>query len=529
MILMIDNYDSFTYNLVQYLQMLKQEVRTFRNNEITIEMIEKLKPTHIVISPGPGRPAQAGVSIAVIKKFAGKIPILGVCLGHQAIIEAFGGIIISAPTIVHGKTDTLEHDERGVFRNIKQGVTVVRYHSLAGDPARIPECLEVTAYSNRDQAIMGVRHKQYQIEGVQFHPESMSTEFGLKMLENFLKYRRDGSQKLALMRTLSLGKALTKNEAVTLMDEITDGELSDSQLGAFLAAYSVKGVTPDELAGFATVMRKKTGITKKLKNSLDTCGTGGDGLHTFNISTAAALVCAGLGVTVAKHGNRAITSSSGSYDFLQALNIRTDGNLETNLASLKNKHFAFFFAPLYHPAMKYVGRVRQEVKFRTVFNLLGPLANPMQVDHQIIGVFDESLLDLFIQTLKKLGLKRALVVHAKSGMDEISISGKTLVRELTATGSIKTYTIEPKDFGIKGFTEADLHGGSAGQNADVFMKILSSGPKSKQEKAITAAISLNAGAALYLMGKVRTIRSGYDKVSKALYSLSLANCVKDLQ
>lgn len=529
MIVMIDNYDSFTYNIVQYLQILGQEVRTFRNNELTIDDIEKLKPTHIVISPGPGTPATAGISIAVIKHFAGKIPILGVCLGHQAIFEAFGGKIISAPTIVHGKTDTLEHDERGVFRNIKQGVTVVRYHSLVGDPVRVPGCLEVTAYANRDQAIMGVRHKQYQIEGVQFHPESMSTECGLKMLENFLKYRRDGSQKLELMRALSQGKALSQSEALTLMDEITDGELSDSQLGAFLAAYAVKGVTPDELAGFATVMRKKTGITKKLKEALDTCGTGGDGLHTFNISTAAALVCAALGVTVAKHGNRAITSASGSYDFLQALKIKTDGDLTTNLKLLKDRKFAFFFAPLYHPAMKYVGRVRQEVKFRTVFNLLGPLANPLQVDHQIIGVFDKRLLDLFIQTLKKLGLKRALVVHAVSGMDEISISGKTLVRELTAAGTIKAYELQPKDLGLKGFSEADLKGGSAGQNADTFLKILITGPKTKQEKAITAAIAVNAGAALYIMGKAKTIKAGCEKVTKAFYALELVNCVKDLQ
>ena len=516
MILMIDNYDSFTYNIVQYLQMLGQEVKTVRNNEITLKEIESLQPTHIVISPGPGTPVDAGISIPAIKHFAGKIPILGVCLGHQAIIEAFGGVIIGAPTIVHGKTDTLEHDERGVFRNIKQAVTVVRYHSLVGDPARIPDSLEISAYANRDKAIMGIRHKKYQIEGVQFHPESMSTEDGLKMLSNFLNYRRDGSKKINLLKKISLGETLTNAEAITLMDEITDGELTDAQLGAFLAVYAVKGITPDELSGFVTVMRKKTGITVKQKNSLDIVGTGGDGKHSFNISSAAALVCASLGITVAKHGNRAISSSSGSYDFLQALKIKTDGKLEENLASLKAKKFAFFFAPIYHPAMKHVARVRQEVKFRTVFNLLGPLSNPLQVDHQIVGVYDEKLLDLFVQTLKQLGLKRVLVVHSKSGMDEISISGKTLVRELTAKGTIKKYEIDPKEFGVKGLKEDDLIGGNPQHNVDMFKSVLTNGLKSKQDEAVAAAIALNAGAGLYVMGKTKTIKAGYSLVQKAL-------------
>ena len=528
MILLIDNYDSFTYNLAQCLQMLGQTVKTVRNDAITPVEIEKLKPSHIVISPGPGSPAQAGISVKVVQHFAGKIPLLGVCLGHQAIVEAFGGEIIGAPQIIHGKTDTIQHDECGVFRNLKQGLTIVRYHSLVANPARLPDCLAATAFAARDQAIMAVRHKKYQIEGVQFHPESFSAEQGLKLLENFLKYKRSGSQKLTLLRRLSLGESLTQKEATALMDEITDGELTDSQLGAFLGGYAVKGISPEELSGFALAMRQKMTSKQERPDALDIVGTGGDGQHTFNISSAAALVCAHYGAPVAKHGNRAFTSSSGSFDFLQALRIKTDGDLPANLKSLRKNNFAFFFAPLYHPAMKYVGRVRQEVKFRTVFNLLGPLINPLQVGYQMIGVYDPTLLNLFIQTLKKLGLKRALVVHAESGIDEISICGKTQVRELTAAGKIKAYKLNPQDFGIRGFKSEDLRGGTARQNAEMFLQIIQRGVKTRKDKALAAAVALNAGAALYLFGKAKTIQAGYAKVLRDLKELKLANCVDRL-
>ncbi|GBR77376.1 anthranilate phosphoribosyltransferase [Candidatus Termititenax dinenymphae] len=187
MILMIDNYDSFTYNLVQYFQMLGQTVRTVRNDALTIADIEKLNPERIVVSPGPGNPSTAGISVPAIQHFAGKIPLLGVCLGHQSIVEAFGGKVVRAAQIIHGKTDTVQHDGQGVFRGIKQDVTVVRYHSLIAEADTLPDCLTAAAFAGRDHAIMGVRHKQYPIEGVQFHPESLGTEDGLQMLANFLK------------------------------------------------------------------------------------------------------------------------------------------------------------------------------------------------------------------------------------------------------------------------------------------------------------------------------------------------------
>jgi anthranilate synthase component 2 len=186
MLLMIDNYDSFTYNIVQYFGELGEDVRTFRNDEITIAEIEALNPDHICISPGPKAPAQAGISVQVLKHFAGKKPILGVCLGHQAIGEAFGGKVIRAKQVMHGKTSLIAHTGVGVFKNLPSPFTVIRYHSLAIERSSLPSCLEVTAWTD-DGEIMGVRHKDYDIEGVQFHPESILSEHGHALLKNFLE------------------------------------------------------------------------------------------------------------------------------------------------------------------------------------------------------------------------------------------------------------------------------------------------------------------------------------------------------
>ncbi|HEY1151460.1 MAG TPA: aminodeoxychorismate/anthranilate synthase component II [Pseudoduganella sp.] len=186
MLLMIDNYDSFTYNIVQYFGELGEDVRTYRNDEITIAEIEALNPDRICISPGPKAPAQAGISVEVLKYFAGKKPILGVCLGHQAIGEAFGGKVIRAKQVMHGKTSLIAHTGVGVFQGLPSPFTVIRYHSLAIERSSLPSCLEVTAWTD-DGEIMGVRHKEYDIEGVQFHPESILSEHGHALLKNFLE------------------------------------------------------------------------------------------------------------------------------------------------------------------------------------------------------------------------------------------------------------------------------------------------------------------------------------------------------
>ena len=189
MLLMLDNYDSFTYNLVQYLGELGEDVRVFRNDEITVEEVGKLKPDHIVISPGPCTPNEAGISVPLIHEFAGKIPILGVCLGHQSIGQSFGGRIVHAKQLMHGKTSLVSHNDTGVFKGLPNPFTATRYHSLVIERETCPDCLEITAWTD-DGEIMGVRHKTLPVEGVQFHPESILTEYGHELLRNFLENTR---------------------------------------------------------------------------------------------------------------------------------------------------------------------------------------------------------------------------------------------------------------------------------------------------------------------------------------------------
>lgn len=186
MILVIDNYDSFTYNLVQYLQELGEEVVVFRNDKITLDGIKRLKPDKLLISPGPCTPKDAGISVETIKEFAGKLPILGVCLGHQSIAQAFGGNIVKAKTLMHGKTSKIYHDGKTIFKGMPNPFEATRYHSLVAEKKSLPKCLTISAWT-KDGEIMGLRHKQFKVEGVQFHPESILTKEGKKILDNFLK------------------------------------------------------------------------------------------------------------------------------------------------------------------------------------------------------------------------------------------------------------------------------------------------------------------------------------------------------
>lgn len=186
MIAVIDNYDSFTYNLVQYLYDWEKDIRVFRNDCVTVAGLEKIAPDYLVISPGPGTPDDAGVSMEAIKAFAGKIPVLGVCLGHQSIVQVFGGKIVRAKELMHGKVSDISHDGKGIFKGIESPFIATRYHSLVALPSSMPSCLKVTAHAGKDE-IMGVRHKKYNVEGLQFHPESILTGMGKKLLENFMK------------------------------------------------------------------------------------------------------------------------------------------------------------------------------------------------------------------------------------------------------------------------------------------------------------------------------------------------------
>lgn len=513
MILMIDNYDSFTYNIVQYFMELGEEVVVYRNDEITAEEAAKLDFTHLVISPGPGRPKDTGISIELIKMVMGKKPILGVCLGHQTIGELFGGEIVSAGKIMHGKADTVRHDGKGVFSGIINPVKIIRYHSLVIDPETIPDCLEVTAKSS-DGEIMGIRHKKYDIEGVQFHPESIGSEEGLKMLSNFIEGDRDMFSIGDILKKVVGGEDLTKEEAREFMSKVTDGDVTPAQIGSFLTALTIKGVTVDELTGFAGFLKSKATVVPLTsdKDLLDTCGTGGDGSGTFNISTTCAFVAAGAGAVIAKHGNRSITSKSGSADVLEELGVKIDMTPDQAGNAIDKAGMAFLFAPGYHPAFKNIMGPRKELGFRTVFNIMGPLLNPAGVSAQVIGVFAEEYTELMAQVLKNLGLKKALVVHGRDGLDEFTLTDTTKVTELN-DGWIKTWEFDPVEYGFSLCDKSDLKGGNATENAGIIKAVLEGEEGPKRDIVV-----INSAAAIYSYGISNDFKEAIELAKKSIDS-----------
>ncbi len=306
---------------------------------------------------------------------------------------------------------------------------------------------------------------------------------------------------------VAAGQSLTEQEAVAVMEEIMTGEATPSQLGAFLTALRLKGETVDEIAGLARVMREKA-LRVSLPHGLtplDTCGTGGDGSGTFNVSTAAGLVVAACGQPVAKHGNRAATSRCGSADVLEALGVKIELKPEQVARCVQDAHFGFMFAPAYHPAMKHVGPTRREIGIRTVFNILGPLTNPAGAAYQVLGVPDASLVRKMGEALLRLGCKRALVVYGEDGMDEISLGAPTIICEvLGGQGDLREYRITPEDMGVSRQSRAAVRGGDAAFNANLLRETLSG----TRSDAYADMVSLNAGAALLASERVSTLAEG---------------------
>lgn len=512
MILLLDNYDSFTHNLYQYLQEISdEEVRVIRNDTVSLGDIEKMKPSRIIISPGPGRPEDAGISVAVIKYFAGKLPILGVCLGHQAIGYAYGGDIVQAKRIVHGKAEQMLLDGRGLFRSINSPAVFTRYHSLVIKPDSVPDCLEVTAWSG-DGEIMGVRHREYEIEGVQFHPESIASENGKQLLRHFLNYRREPFEPQIYLNKIVSGENLSMDEASTFMEELTEGNLGDAQIAAFLAAIQTKGAAPEEIAGCARVLQAKRRVLKTSGPAIDTCGTGGDGKGTFNISSLSAVAAAAAGARVAKHGNRAVSSRSGSSEFYQALGMKIDLQPEQTEQVLEQNSFAFLFAPIYHSAMRFAAPARKQMAIKTIMNLVGPLVNPAGTEYQVIGVYTESLMETMARAAQLLGVRRGAIVYGHDGQDELSVSAPSTVLSFEADGSMEKIIVNPADFGMPEYRIEDVIGGSAEDNADIARSVLSgNGPM-----AVTDSVSLNAGAALWIFGLAADLKEGYQMARAAI-------------
>lgn len=316
----------------------------------------------------------------------------------------------------------------------------------------------------------------------------------------------------AFIGRLAEGQTLSANEARAAFDVIMSGAATPAQTGAFLMALRLRGESVDEIAGAARAMREKALTIKAPAGAIDTCGTGGDGAHTLNISTAAAIVIAAAGVPVAKHGNRAVSSKSGSADVLTELGVDLDAPLELGLRALEKCGITFLMAPRHHAAMRHVAAIRGELATRTLFNILGPLASPALVKYQIIGTFSRRWLRPMAEVLAALGTERAWIVHGADGLDELTTTGETYVAEL-AGGEVREFTVTPEDAGLPRARARDLKGRSVKYNARRLRELLAG-----QADAYRDVVLLNAGAALLVAGKVKTLKAGAARAAKAIDS-----------
>ncbi|MCT4607455.1 MAG: anthranilate phosphoribosyltransferase [Marinisporobacter sp.] len=306
-------------------------------------------------------------------------------------------------------------------------------------------------------------------------------------------------------------KDLTEKEMIHVMNMIMEGKATSSQIGGFLIALRMKGETLEEITGAAKVMRDKSlRVDIKSKYAIDTCGTGGDGGNTFNVSTVVAFVAAGADVTVLKHGNRSVSSKCGSADVLDHLGVNINLSPIEVEKCVEKINIGFMFAPKYHKAMKYAIQPRRELGVRTIFNVLGPLTNPARVNGQVLGVFDESLTPVLAGVLKELGVERAMVVHGLDGLDEITITTKTKISELKS-GKINTYYIDPRKFDIPLTNKEEIIGGEPKENAQILLNILKGERGAKRNMVL-----LNAGAAIYVGKKTTSLEAGIDKAKEII-------------
>ena len=542
MILMIDNYDSFVFNVEQYLkEMTDDEVITVRNDAITIDDIKKMNPSKIIFSPGPKHPKDSGICLEILNNTyeLGNIPILGICLGHQAIGMNFGGEIKRLENPLHGKTSeiTVLSENSVLFKNLPKKFKVMRYHSLYVDD--IPENLEVTAKSE-DGVAMAVEHKSKNIFGIQFHPESIFTEYGKNMIRNFLNIEvsetlqndensKNTNEKGNFIDMNKYLKKLQENIALTDTDfreicKIIDSKNYDIvQLGALLVLISEKSLYPESLTAFVKNILEYSTTFEDDSDMIDVCGTGGDGFKTINISTAVAFILGAMEVNVAKHGNRAISSKSGSSDVLDKLGVPLENSLANQIEKLHVKNLAFFHAPFFHKLVGEVREVRGRLGIRTVFNILGPLLHPnTKLKYQLVGLYHEPVHRLYAETLQLLGRKHALAVRGNDGLDEITICDDTKIIEVKDE-QIFEYTVSPESFGFKRAFHSEIEGGTPEENAEILIKIL----KGAEKSAKFDIVVLNAMFALYTADVVDHPAKAKDMVLEAIESGKVYEFYKD--
>ena len=316
-----------------------------------------------------------------------------------------------------------------------------------------------------------------------------------------------------IIEQLLEGDDLSHDSAFDVMLSIMSGKFNDAQIAGFLMALRAKGETVDEIAGFANAMREKMVSVPLISPAIDMCGTGGDARGTFNISTAASFVVAGAGVKVAKHGNRSMTSQSGSADVLQSLGIAIDNSVENSVEDIENIGLGFLFAPAYHPAMKHAIGARKSLAVRTVFNILGPLCNPANVKAQAMGIFHSDLTEVQVNVLKVLGSTDVMVFHGRDGLDEISTTTTTKISQMRNGGNVNTFEFDATDLGISQVTLFDLQGGKPEENAGIIKAIIKGETGPKRD-----IVLLNAAAGIVVGGKAQTLEEGLKLASESVNS-----------
>lgn len=519
MILLIDNYDSFVFNIKTMLnQLTNDEIAVYRNDKITLDEIKRLSPNAIILSPGPKHPKDSGICLEIFKARL-NVPVLGICLGHQALGLCFGAKIQRLKEVAHATSSQISLlAQSELFREFPKDFSVMRYHSL--EVVDLPSELEALAYT-KDKVLMAMRHKDLPYFGVQFHPESYFSEYGLKIFENFLKFKGQTSQKTSEKPTLTSfitklqdNQGLNTDDFARICQIIASREYEAVQLGALLVLITEKSLDERSLSALVSNILKYSQTFNDESEMIDIVGTGGDGFKSINVSTTTAFILGALGVKVAKHGNRAISSASGSSDVLSALKIPAFDSIAKQVKVLDEQGLTFFHAPFFHSLVGEVKEVRAKLGVRTVFNVLGPLLHPnLSLKYQLMGNYHAPVHRLLIEVLRNLGRKHALVVRGNDGMDEISICDETSIYELK-DGQIFNYTISPEQFGFKRAFHSEIVGGDAKQNAKILLDTLSG----KQKGAKFDIVVLNAMFALYTANRVPTPAAAKDIVLEAIHS-----------
>jgi len=324
------------------------------------------------------------------------------------------------------------------------------------------------------------------------------------------------------LKKLKDKKNLNFEESKSAFESMMTGQVKENEIYDFLTLSSAKGETAEEIAGGVYILRNKATPVNVEDSAIDTCGTGGDGKNTLNISTASALLLSSFGIKIAKHGNKSVSSKCGSADVLERLNININLGPKEVEASINNRNFGFMFAPGYHSAMKYVGPVRKKIGKRTIFNLIGPLSSPAKVKRQVVGVFDKKLLRVFAEALKNLNLKRALILNSQDGLDEISPYAKTDIIELT-NGKIKEFVLNPKDFNIKGDKFENIVGKDPTYNAEKIKEIFQG-----KDNDFSIAVCLNAAAGLIVSDESNSMNEAYQKLREHILSGNVINHISKL-